>query len=62
LSAVTSTNDGIPFGFAASQILSLLATVDGKKLSLKNVTTADQIAAAFASAGITPNDLVVQIV
>lgn len=62
LSSVTSTNGGIPFGVAAHQIVALLAVVDGKKLSLKNISTADQVAAAIAAAGITPNDLVIRIV
>lgn len=62
LGAITSTNGGTPFGIAASSIASLLATVDGKRLSLRNVSSADQVTAGLASAGITANDLVIRIV
>jgi cyclophilin family peptidyl-prolyl cis-trans isomerase len=62
LGAITSTNGGTPFGIAASSIASLLARVDGKRLSLRNVSSADQVTAALASAGITSNDLVIRIV
>lgn len=62
LGAVTSTNGGTPFGVAAHQIVSLIAVVDGKRLFLRNVTTAAQVTTALASAGITPNDLLIRIV
>lgn len=62
LGAISSTNGGTPFGLAGSSVVSLLATIDGKRLSLRNVSSADQVSAALASAGITPNDLVIRII
>jgi peptidyl-prolyl cis-trans isomerase A (cyclophilin A) len=62
LGPVSSTNGGVPFGLAAHSIASLLATVDGHRLSLRNVSSADQVTTALTSAGITPNDLVIRIV
>jgi hypothetical protein len=62
LGPVTSTNGGTPFGVAAHKILSLIATVDGKRLALARATSTAQVTAALTKAGITPNDLVIRIV
>lgn len=62
LGGVNSANNGTPFGVASHDIVSMTVTVDGKRLSLARVTSADQVAAALSKAGITPNDFVTRIV
>jgi cyclophilin family peptidyl-prolyl cis-trans isomerase len=62
LGATASANGGTPFGIAGHSIAMLLARVDGKRLSLRNVSSADQVDAALTAAGITLNDLVLRIV
>jgi len=62
LGAFSSNNGGIPFGVAASDILSFVGTVDGKRLSLTHVVSATQVAVALRIADISPNDLAIRIV
>jgi hypothetical protein len=61
LGSATPVNNGSPFGVAAHQIKSLTASIGGKALKLKNVTTAAQVTAAYAAAGITSSDPEVRI-
>jgi hypothetical protein len=61
LGAFSSSNDGTRFGVAASKIALLTATIDGKRLTLSRVTTAQQVTDALTKASITPIDLVIQI-
>lgn len=62
LGSVSSTNGGTPFGVGAHQISLLTATVDGKRLILRNPASESDVAAALANASITPNDLTIRIV
>jgi peptidyl-prolyl cis-trans isomerase A (cyclophilin A) len=62
LGPIASGNGGNLFGVAASKIGLLTATIDKKPLTLRNVTTAQQVTDALTKAGITPNDLQIQIV
>jgi cyclophilin family peptidyl-prolyl cis-trans isomerase len=62
LGAIPSNNSGTPFGVVARKIASLAATVDGKRLVLSNVTTAQKVTDALTKFNIVPNDLLIQIV
>jgi peptidyl-prolyl cis-trans isomerase A (cyclophilin A) len=62
LGAVASSNGGTPFGIGAHQIKLLTATVDGKRLTLRNPGSESDVAAALSNAGIAANDLVIRIV
>jgi S-adenosylhomocysteine hydrolase len=55
-------NNGSPFGVAAHRIKSVKANIGGKILKLNNVSTQDQIAAAYTAAGITSTDPRVTII
>jgi cyclophilin family peptidyl-prolyl cis-trans isomerase len=62
LGAVTSSNGGTAFGIGAHQISLLTATVDGKRLNMRNPASESDVAAALSKAGIAANDLVIRIV
>jgi hypothetical protein len=62
LGTSTPTNNSSPFGVAAHQVKALTANIGGKALKLKNVTTPDQVTAAYTAAGITSTDPEVRIV
>lgn len=62
LGAISSSNGGTPFGLGAEQITLLTATVDGKRLSLRNPSSQSDVTAAESKAGITANDLVIRVV
>lgn len=62
LGSISSNNGGTPFGVGAAQITLLTATVDGKRLSLRNPASQSDVTAAETKAAITPNDLVIRIV
>ena len=62
LGATPSSNGGTPFGVAAHTIAVLTARIDGKLLSLRNVMSEAQVTVAESKAGITANDLFIQIV
>lgn len=62
LGPISSSNGGTPFGIGAHQITLLTATVDGKRLTLRNTASESDVTAAEIKAGITPNDLVIRII
>lgn len=62
LGTLASSNGGTPFGIGAHQISVLTATVDGKRLTLRNPASESDVAAASSKAGIAANDLVIRIV
>lgn len=62
LGAVSSSNNGTPFGVASSDIVFLTAIVDGKRVTVSRATAQSDVTAALTKAGVTPNDLVIRIV
>jgi cyclophilin family peptidyl-prolyl cis-trans isomerase len=62
LGPISSSNGGTPFGVGTHQITLLTATVDGKRLTLRNPASESDVTAAESKAGITPNDLVIRII
>ena len=62
MGAVTTSNQGVPFGVATGSIVDLNLSADGKKLHLRNVRTQSQVTTALSKHGITPQDLVIRII
>lgn len=62
LGTLSSSNNGTPFGLASSDIVSLIATIDGKRVTLSRATTQADVSAALTKAGETLTDLVIRIV
>lgn len=62
LGTLSSSNGGTPFGLASSDIVSLTATIDGKRVTISRATSADAVTAALTKAGVTLTDMVIRIV
>lgn len=62
LGALSSSNGGTPFGLASSDIVSLTATIDGKRVTISRATSAAVVTAALTKAGVTLTDMVIRIV
>jgi hypothetical protein len=62
LNAVTTQPSGTPLGVGAHQMQALTTTVDGKRLALSRVSSQSSVTAALTKAGITPNNLQIDIV
>lgn len=62
LGTLSSSNGGVPFGLASSDIVSLTAIIDGKRVTISRATSADVVTAALARAGVTLTDMVIRIV
>lgn len=62
LGTLSSSNGGVPFGLASSDIVSLTATIDGKRVTLSRATSAEDVTAALAKAGVTLTDMVIRII
>jgi peptidyl-prolyl cis-trans isomerase A (cyclophilin A) len=61
LGPVPSSSGSVPFGIVGHQILTLTATVEGKRLSLRNTTSDSQISTAFNNAGLARTALPVYV-
>ena len=62
LGTIATTPGGTVFGVAAHQLSLLTATIDGKRLTLRRPASQSDVTAALAKAGITPNNLGIDIV
>lgn len=61
LGTIATTPGGTVFGVAAHQISLLTATIDGKRLTLRRPASQSDVTAALAKAGITLNNLGIDI-
>jgi hypothetical protein len=61
LGPVSVKSEGSPFGVVAHQVHDLRAELGGKKLRIKNLTSATQVAAAFSEQQIDPGRFYIQI-